>query len=410
MGFMKRIHRDERGISAVIVAVSLIGIFGATLLSVDAGNMWQTRRTISRGTDATALDQSIFAAKTDATDCNRPGVNFNSDYSAWTNTLQINTSGFISGSESCEFVAHPTIPGAGYVKVEAKKLANTRFGGLFGIGDTSPYSLSAARIGYPISIQGLRPIGLCILNDHYQEWLALQNGTMTQAQYDALRGNPIDEHPIYEGAGVVHHITWDKDQPNECGDIDNSPGNWGYLDFDGGSNPAQDLNDWIINGYDGQVAAPDDCDADGTNPDPGGGAGDQCDGDPGAGGGNGNSCSSSSVGNALACIQSIPGNPPTIKEFPIVVFDSAADCSTGGGGGNNCEFDIARFLFVRMWNFQAGGQNSSRFFDFEFVEGVATGICCDTSPAQTDVKIVQLCAVDHDTSSLSIAQRCGNAT
>lgn len=410
MGLLSRVRRDERGISAVIVAVALIGIFGATLLSVDAGNMWQTRRTIIRGTDATALDQAIFAAKTDATDCNRPGANFNSDYSAWTNTLQVNTAGFISGTESCTFTPHPTIAGAGYVQVEANKLANTRFGGLFGIGDTSPYSLSAALIGYPISILGLRPIGLCILNDHYQEWLDLQDGTITRLEYDALRGNPESEHPIYDGAGVVHHITYAKDQPDECGDITNSPGNWGLIDFDGGSNPSSEFADWILNGYDGSVSAPDDCDADGTNPDPGGGAGDQCNGDPGAIGGNDNGgCSLSpggstnNVAEAMRCIMSKSGPPPTYIEFPIIVFYDATDCTTGGGGGNNCKYDLARYLFVRLWGFDMG---SNGYLDLEFVEGVATGLCCDTTPSQTDVKVVKICAVDHDTSGLTIAQRC----
>lgn len=409
MGLLERFKKDERGISAVIVVVSLIGIFGATLLSIDAGNMWQTRRTIIRGTDATALDQAIFAAKTGATDCAEAAVTSGGvTYQAWTQIMQVNTAGFdfVDGMDAdCEFFAHPTIPGAGYVGVQSRKVADTRFGSLFGIGDTKPFSFSAAQIGYPISIEGLRPIGLCILNDHVQEWISRQNGSLSEAAYNALRGNPTTEHPVYDGAGVVHHITWNKDQPDECGSADSSPGNWGWLDYDGGSNPVGDLRDWIINGYDGLVTAPDDCDADGTGPDPSGGAGDQCNGDPGAQSGTGNTCSDSSVGNALACIKSTAGN---IKEFPIVIFDSAISCEPGGGGGNNCKYDLARYAFVRLWGFDVGGNESSRYFDFEFVEGVATGTCCDTSPSQDDVKVVFLCSVDHDTSGMTVAQRCGN--
>ncbi|MCK4282740.1 MAG: Tad domain-containing protein [Candidatus Brocadiae bacterium] len=32
-----------------------------------------------------------------------------------------------------------------------------------------------------------------------------------------------------------------------------APGNFGLLDFDGGSNPTGDLEDWILNGYDGKI-------------------------------------------------------------------------------------------------------------------------------------------------------------
>ena len=324
--------------------------------------------------------------------------------------MQKNTSGFefVDGVEQdCQFYPNSAVPGTGYVGVQGRKVSDTRFGGLFGIGDSRPYSFSAARIGYPSAVKGLRPIGLCIENHHYQEWLALQNGTMSQAQYEALNDIPSAEHPSYAGAGVVHHITWNKDQPNACGDIDNSPGNWGWQDFNGNGNPSSELADQILNGYDGLVSAPGDCDADGTSPDPSGGAGDQCNGDPGAGGGSssgGCSMPVSNVAEALRCIMSRPGTPPVIHEFPIVVFDNATDCTTGGGGGNNCAYDLARYVYVRMWGFDLG---SNGYFDFEFVEGVATGLCCDTSPAQDDVKIVFLCAVDHDISGLSEAQRCG---
>src|SRR5437867_1812948 len=54
--------KDERGIAAVIVAISLAALFGALLLSVDAGNLWQTRRNLITATDATALDRAREAA------------------------------------------------------------------------------------------------------------------------------------------------------------------------------------------------------------------------------------------------------------------------------------------------------------------------------------------------------------
>src|SRR5688572_7733199 len=103
--------RQERGISAVIAVISLLGLFGAALLSLDAGNMWQTRRNIIQGTDATALDQAINAAKTGATSCN----------GTWDVILKANSPG--ATPVSCTFNPDPTVPGVGWIGVEATKEA-----------------------------------------------------------------------------------------------------------------------------------------------------------------------------------------------------------------------------------------------------------------------------------------------
>jgi hypothetical protein len=394
--------RDERGISSVIVVVSLLGVFSSALLSLDFGSMWSTRRRVVAGTDSTALDQAIFAGKTGAADCNRIGsAGFNGAYQDWTNTLMVNTSGFVVGSQNCSFTTVNAGGIIGYVGVEARKEADTRFGGLFGFGSTQPYSYSAARVYYPDAVQGLRPIGICLQNTHVQEWIAyLNNGTTMPSS------GP--DHPTYQGAGAVHRITYTKDANDACGD---APGNWGFQDFDGddGGNSDEEFKDWMLDGYDGLVNAPSDCDNDGSGTsDQPGGVGDDCPGNPGSGAANsGQSCSDDSLGSVLACVQSTPGSPPTIKEFPIVIFDQATCTSSGGGaGGNNCTFNVVRYVGVRLWGFKLTGSQDQRYFDLEFVPYIASGPCCAPSPNQTDIKAVQLCAVDHDTSGLTEAQRC----
>src|SRR5436190_17738181 len=54
MSVIRRL-REERGVSSVILAVSLIGLLGAAMLAVDAGSVWATRRRIVTATDAGAL-------------------------------------------------------------------------------------------------------------------------------------------------------------------------------------------------------------------------------------------------------------------------------------------------------------------------------------------------------------------
>lgn len=395
--------RNEDGVAAVIVVVSLVGIFSAALLSLDFGNMWSTRKTIISGTDATALDQALFVAKTGAVDCNRiGGPAFNGAYQDWTNILQINTSGFVVGTQTCQVTTLNSGGIVGYVSVEAKKEAETRFGGLLGVGNSQPYSLSAARVYYPDAVQGLRPIGICIQNSHVQEWLGyLNNGTPMPST------GP--DHPSYQGATLpVHRITYSKDSNDACG---GAPGNWGFQDYDGddGGNSDEEFKDWMLDGYEGLVNAPSDCDNDGSGSnDQPGGVGDSCPGNPGSGAANsGQGCSNDSLASVLACVQSVPGSPPEVKEFPIVIFDGATcDSSGGAGGGNTCTFNVVRYVVVRLWGFKLTGSQDARYFDFEFVPGIANGPCCDPTPDQTDIKAVQICAVDHDTSGLTQAQRC----
>src|SRR5438876_282683 len=80
---------------------------------------------------------------------------------------------------------------------------------------------------------------------------------------------------------------------------DAAPGNWGFVDLDGGANSNQDLVNWLRYGYDGAVGV-NDCNADGTTGDP-------CEADPGATG-----CSACTALQYLVDTQ---------QAFSILVFD-----------------------------------------------------------------------------------------
>ena len=60
MKLLQRINSDEKGISAVVLAVTLIGLFGAAVLSVDAGSLWTARRNIITASDAAAPRDAAF--------------------------------------------------------------------------------------------------------------------------------------------------------------------------------------------------------------------------------------------------------------------------------------------------------------------------------------------------------------
>jgi hypothetical protein len=376
------------------MVISLIAIFGAALLSIDFGSAWAARRNVITGTDATALDQARAAAvSANPTTCT----------GAWTDYLYRNVSNVVAASTSCVLHPDPAHPGTGYVTVEARRKADTRFGGLFGFnGDQQPYSLSAAQYGYVTKPKGLRPMGFCLTNDHIQQWLDLKSGAITQGQYDALKGTgdpggpdgpdalhfmdpPPDgniDYPSGYTGGVVHRMYFTKDNPADCGAVGTVPGNWGWIDFNGGSNSNADTKDWILNGYDGEVAV-NDCNADGTTGDP-------CPGDTG-----------SSGGSVSSQLQTLVDNG---SEFPIPIFSNAT------GPGSNANFTIWGFLVIKLRGFKDTGSSASRYFDMEFLDTIVSGKCCsNTSPQPGGPKGVQLCGVDHDaaTTDTIIATRCG---
>lgn len=369
----KVLRKDERGISAVIVVVSLLGIFGAALLSLDAGNMWQTRRNIITATDATALNQAAILAHA------APGSGCQD---TWEDLLLQNGG---SGSTAIDCVATWGSDGLGYVAVDGRKLAATRFGGLFGIGDTQPYSYSVAQWGFPTTAKGLRPIGICKDNQHFVEWMNYKTDPTYKSTYENLSTTDPANHPTYaEAENTVHRLFIDHMNDQPCG---GAPGNWGWLGFDGVPADPNEIADWLRNGWNEdvtiRVASEPPC------PPGKGDADDSAEGcvpsDSGIGG-------SSAVNSALDFLLG--------KPIYILVFD-VADCTPSGGkgkggGGVGCDFEAYTFLNVTLRGFDLTG--NPKYMDFEFIDHIISGKCCAGSPpngVDAGGRTVALCDVDH---------------
>jgi hypothetical protein len=212
--------------------------------------------------------------------------------------------------------------------------------------------------------------------------------------YNNLRGSS-PEHPAIVGAGVVHRLFLDnmKDQP--CG---GAPGNWGWLSFDGLPSDPNDIALWLENGWNEDVAIR-------TLSDPACPSGhlDETDSADGCVPSDSGVSGSNAIDDALASILN--------KPIYIMVFD-VAKCGVGGGGGGGgttCSFEAYTFLNVILRDYQL---KSGKYLDFEFINHIISGKCCAASPANgidPGLRVVKLCAVDHDTSGKSEATRCGTA-
>ncbi|TML79353.1 MAG: hypothetical protein E6G04_05900 [Actinobacteria bacterium] len=373
-----RLRHEERGISAVVAAISIVGLFGALVLSLDAGNLWSSKRAMVTATDAGALVGARTAESNGITTIGPcPQVVQDSV------TTQMTANQPTATLDACTL--NPSNSKSGYITVDARKVVGTRFAGIFGFGDQSAFSSTSVAYGFPSGVTGLRPMGICILNDHVKEWVNLQNGVITQAQYDALRGSNAD-HPVYAGAGVVHRILYTKQNAQSCGSSD-ATGNWGWQDYNNGNNQTNDIRDWIQNGYSGVVGIhkPVPVCPQGTYDEPNGCV-------------NGNTGSQgTSVDNQL---QYLVDNH---IHFAVPLFDAAVT-----GGGNTSTFTIRAFLGLVLWGFNSNGSESQRYLDVEFTSLQVEGLCCNSNGTNTGVFSSTICSTDHD--PVSTATRCTPAS
>lgn len=407
---MRKRLQEERGVSAVILVVSLIGLMGAALISVDYGNTIQTRRNLITGTDSTALERARFE-NFRASPLTGPGP-IACPEATWTDYLIRNVGTFVAGSESCNVYPDGTT-GTGYVVIQANKEARTRFGGIFGIGNTQPLSISAARYGFVTAPRGLRPMAFCNLNHHIQEWMSIVDPasdggttitTTEQAWYETLPTLEPAEHPSYLGAGVVHRMWFNRlASDGACGA---SPGNWGWMDFDclppdaqSCGNPNPDIRSWLDHGYQGTVTT---WNTANDNPaiNPLGNNNGTCDQDA--------EISASKWG----CVNGTDGirlNSESSElnmliankvRFHVPIFKAVS------GGGNNSRYEIYAFLYVQLhgWN----KTSDDGYFDMEFFEiSVNSGACCSTTSLPGgNMRGSKLCGVDHDEGA-PLSARCG---
>lgn len=381
---ISRLLRDESGATAVFVALMLPVLLGMVVLTLDAGNLWQTRRGVITATDSTALSEARSAFLGEST-----GANCTTDWNGGSSLLDANADGALSDT-SCDVIRLPN--DTGYVTVRTQEEAQLFFAPAIGLGDSSQvYSLSAAMFAYALNFTGAAPITFCDQNGHLQEpenpAYHLANGYWKDAA-----GN-VSLTPI--GGTAIHRFYFGKDDSAHCGE---SEGNWGWLDFHGTGGGASDLRDWLINGYtDSQIDY-----------------GDHIGGQPGNPSGSaGTSCPSkvNNVSDALDCLIE------TGQEIAIIIHDDtrsknpAKDCS-----GENCEYQVSSVQGMVLHCYYLGGKNTcpsvpgdigrtgqdAQFFDLEFVDIILSGECCSkAAPDGIDrgARSIRLCGIDHDLDS-----------
>ena len=327
-----RVVRDERGAIAVLVAICAVVIFGFAAYAIDSGHLWQARRGLVTAADGAAL----ASAK---------------DYALGKAGCSTTAGSFVAANNSLASVSscEPSVgTSSGHVTVAAQRAVDFSFAGIFGAQSKQIHAITTAEWGNPTGAANLRPFGLCLTaNPAFAQWLNLPLG-------------PVGD------SGTIR-ITYGKSQPSACGT--NVPGNWGVMDFDGGSNSNNDTKAWTRNGYPGEVAV-----------------GTAVPGDTGA--------FSNSLDSELGYLQSAG------EAFTLPVFDTAA------GNGSNAQFHIVAFVFVKLIGFTTTGAQAGRYMDLVFTRGVISGTCCATTGINTGVRAIRICDVNTLTPNTTDSRAC----
>ena len=312
-----------------IVAIAMIMILGSAALAVDAGNGWRTRRALIPATDAGALAAAQdFASNGDGCANNRAA-----DYVDLNHTTATMTDCTSNGT------------GSGWVSVTAEEQLDTFFAGVLGLNQYTVESTSIAAWGPPATVTGLRPIGLCI------------NSIPEIAN---LISNPPATPQVIE-------VDYTFDHPDPCGGGDLA-GNWGIVDFNGGSNPSPDVEDWIENGYDGQVTFENHTVT-------------SCVSEP--------HCYEVDPSNFGANVHAELDhllNNNIFFTLPVINF--------GEGTGGTAKYHLMGVLRVRLLAYQTTGPQDDQFFRFEVFPGLITGTCCGGGGGAAGNKVITICGVD----------------
>lgn len=378
--------RGEEGVSAIIIVVSLTALFGTAMLSVDAGNVWTTRRALVSHTDAAALAAArhIDAGGAGACSDARGGGTTSGAATQARSMLTANDGhGVLEG-----LIAEPhngdCAHGAGRVRVEASDATSLAFAGMFGLGPVRPFSASTAQYGPLMAAGGARPLGICDKSPHFVEWNEYLRGQ--SGIWGAGPGHP-------GGGGTVVHRIYFQRGTSGCGE---AAGNWDWIDYNDGAAPngATMLRDWLINGYPNVVSIGDSSQ----------GAAADCNGDAP---GNQPGCAPKTGATGNATEEALRYLRDNRMIVPIMVYDRVVDKRDAGGcdapppwigSGSNAMFCPVAFLLVRFvgWDKINGSQSDDSYFDLEFIDDWWVGqVGRDPANGRATVHGVQLCGTEY---------------
>lgn len=340
--------RADDGAVAVMVGMLVVVLFGMAVFATDFGMAYARKRQLQAASDGAAL----AAAKTFA-DAAAPGQSCSTvantagtsaratavTYATlnWPSGSTLATGSAQAGWSGDAGVAYRCNPqGSLEVQVTTKNTSPAIFAGVFGQSGFDLARSAIAAMGAPSAVQGLRPFAVCTSAvDALIAQDALTPGAAQLVPIDKTFGGG-STGSIGNGNGNGNDDDDDDDGDGSCG---GASGNWGTVDYDGGSNPVGDIALWTDVGYPLVIDLGSDLSI-------------TLDGDPGFPSPNSGNCSTSDgcqhsvdLGGAL--------NDILGQQSVLPVYDRLS------GNGQNAELRVIGFLGVRICGWKIGNRSGT---------------------------------------------------
>jgi Flp pilus assembly protein TadG len=139
-----RLHHDEEGVTAIIVALCLIALFGMLVLVVDVGGLLYKRRELVSGSDAAALAAAKTCSVRTVDDPTDPQVQADTAAVANVNGLTGSNGGIVDNPWNCSTATRTP---RGYVTVQYSYQQQLFFAGIFGASNRTVTTAATAAWG-----------------------------------------------------------------------------------------------------------------------------------------------------------------------------------------------------------------------------------------------------------------------
>jgi hypothetical protein len=252
---VKKLFQEEKGQSIVLVVLCLVGLVGFLALAIDGGAAFAARRQMQNAADSAAIagakklqgnetdvdlilrEINAYAEENKVPDTNSiPGDEINGNVTAYFirnvyPTFDRLPLGDPKTLDDPYWDTHTVPSNAAGVEVITRTTFDPYFAGVVGVEE-----LGAAAQAKVLA-EGEQMAG------------ALSN-LFPVALYNADPGNCELDPWLDDDCEPIHErlIIWDTEMEG--------PGNFGWVDFNGGSNSNAEIRDWIENGYQGMIEIP----------------------------------------------------------------------------------------------------------------------------------------------------------
>lgn len=306
---------DERGVVAIILALLLIVLVGFAALVVDLGQIIIVRSELQNASDAGALAGVVDLVYSGSSAAQTTAVSYSTQSSNF----------HLAQPTPAADAVNVNVVGPESLSVQVERTAGTSSG---------PVSTIFARI-WGIQTAGVKAVAVATLN---RKVIGSGPGNlMPFGIYEGLADA--------DGDGDFDKGNWIDIYPHSY-----SPGNFGLLDLNGGSNSNAETIDWIENGYNGNFVIPE-------------GVGFVIiEGDPGISGGSMNGAIASRIGDRVL--------------FPI--FDQVTS------QGANTEYRVINLMGGVIQGFQLTGSQSQRNIMVEITDFAAYNLIVGSESTPTN--------------------------